>query len=822
MRPWLQWLRRLLLAAVALGLLAALGLAALLWTVWPQLPDMTELRRVELQLPLRIESADGQLIALFGETRRFPVPVEAIPDHVRNAFLAAEDARFFEHHGLDFIGIGRAVWLLVSTDRTRVPGGSTITQQVARGFFLSPEYSIVRKLREMLLAVKMERVLSKDEILGLYLNKIFFGHRAYGVAAAAEFYFGKSLDELTLAEAAMLAGIPKFPSSANPISNPERAMIRRNHYVLPRMLALGMIDEAEFQVALAEPNRARPHEPSIEVDAPFLAEMVRQAMVERFGDAALTAGFRVVTSVRSTDQNAAALALRRGLVNHERRRSWRGAEGRIENVAALDAQGLDAALRDYPPLPELPAAVVLSIDEQSATLHARRLGAVRLETEALRWARRSASGRLQPGDVVRLFRAAPEEDWQLAQAPRAEAALVALEADNGAVRALVGGYSFARTHFNRAVQARRQPGSSFKPFLFAAAFERGYSPASIVLDAPVVFRDRAGNVWRPQNVREDFAGPMRLREAMVESRNLVAVRLLDAIGVQYAQRYLGQFGFTPESVPANLSLSLGTASLTPLEITRGFAAFANGGYLVEPWFIARVYDRHGVLVMQSHPALACPGCIDSESMARRAGALIDGFDFGSTPAPRLDKVRPDALAMDLAAGLDQVGPPELRAAPRAIDARTAFQVHSMMQDVVRRGTGRGARALGRQDVGGKTGSTNDHRDAWFTGFGGDLVTTVWVGRDDFSPLGDGEYGGRVALPIWTGFMAAALEGAPENLPALPSGLQAVSIDPLTGALLPPGAGGIIDYLRSEDLDRLLASGPLLVPSGGEEQAFDVF
>ena len=822
MQPWLRWLRRLLLAGLALGLLGAITVGVLLWVAWPQLPDMAELRRVELQLPMRIESTDGRLIALYGETRRFPTPIEQIPPKVRKAFLAAEDARFYEHAGLDFIGIGRAVWLLVSTDRARVPGGSTITQQVARGFYLTTEYSIVRKLREMLLAVKMERVLEKDEILELYLNKIFFGHRAYGVAAAAAFYYGKTLDQLTLAEAAMLAGIPKFPSTANPVSNPERAMERRNYYVLPRMRELGFISEAEFQAALAEPNNARPNEPSIEVDAPYLAELVRQEMEARFGAEALTAGFRVVTTVRADEQNAAVAAVRSGLLAYDRRRSWRGAEGRIENATTLAPATLARALADFPTIPDLSPAVVLAVEAERVRLHERGRETVEIEAADLAWTRRGGRP-LATGDVVRLFRPVGEASPRLAQLPEAQAALVSIDAASGAVHALVGGFSYALNKFNRATQAQRQPGSSFKPFVFAAAFERGYSPASIVVDAPVVFRDRAGNVWRPQNHEEDFAGPMRLREAMVQSRNLVSVRLLDAVGVPFTQNYIAQFGFPPESLPPNLSMSLGTSSLTPMAMTAGFAVFENGGHRVRPWFIARVYNRDGVVVMEAHPPLACIDCSNAIGGPGAAGTLVDGFDFGAAPmAPASTTPAADTPVL-AGQGPEWPGPPEQHWAPRAIDPRTAFQVRSLLLDVVRRGTGTAARSLGRPDVGGKTGSTNDHRDAWFAGFGGGLATTVWVGRDDFAPLGRGEYGGRAALPIWIDYMAVALADAPIREVPLPAGLLALTIDPASGSLLPDGSpGGMIDYLRPEDRDRLLAAPPEVEVGSIGEQAFDVF
>ena len=825
MRPWLRWLRRLLLAGLAFGLLGLLAVGAVIWTAWPQLPDVRELREIELQLPLSIHSADGKLIALYGETRRYPAPIETIPERVKRAFLAAEDARFYEHQGLDFNGIFRAVWLILSTDRTRVPGGSTITQQVARDFYLSNEYSYIRKFREMLLAIKMEQELSKDEILELYLNKIFFGNRAYGVAAAAEYYYGKSLDELTVAEAATLAGIPKFPSSANPISNPARAMERRNLYVLPRMLELGVITQAEYDTALAEPNNARPHEPPVEVDAPYVAEMVRQAMEERFGADALTGGYKVVTTLKSADQNAAVASVRNGLIEYDQRHGWRGAEGRIEDAATLDDSALRAALARFPTIPDLQRAVVLEADAARALLRTADQGALELPAAGLRWTGRTPAQVLKPGDVVR-FRLEAEGKPQLVQLPQAQAALVSLEAETGALRALVGGFSFSQNKFNRATQAQRQPGSSFKPFVYSAAFERGYTPATIVMDAPVVFRDRAGNVWRPQNDRGDFAGPMRLREAMVQSRNLVSVRLLDAIGVQFAQRYITQFGFTPESLPANLSMSLGTSSLTVLSVARGYAAFGNGGYRIDPWFIARVEDRNGVVVMEHHPARACPTCAGPIGGAGTQPTVVDGFNFGAVAEPTASSPIETVATtppIDADTRNDLPGPPEQVTAARAIDPRTAFLVRSLLLDVVNRGTGTAAKVLGRADIGGKTGSTNDHRDAWFSGLGGDLATTVWVGKDDFTPLGRGEYGGRAALPIWIGYMGAALTDVPVADPAPPAGLLTVTINPATGGLLPDGTpGGLIDYVKTEDYDRMMASGFGAEAGEVQEEAFDVF
>jgi len=812
MARFLRLLKRALIVLASLGLLGLLAIGVLYWLISPRLPDVQELRNVELQVPLSIHTRDGKLIALIGETRRFPVDIEEVPLQVRQAFIAIEDARFYDHPGVDWRGIIRAVWLLATTDGQRVPGGSTITQQVARQFYLSSEYSYTRKLTEIFLALKMESELSKDEILELYLNKSFFGNRAYGIAAAAEYYYGKSLDQLTLAEAATLASIPKFPSSGNPIVNPERALIRRN-YVLQRMREEGMITEAEELAARAEPINASPHEPQAEVDAPYIAEMVRMEMEQRYGAEATTSGFKVYTTLVSEHQAAAARAVQEGLVEYDRRHAWRGPEAQLDLADDESPEALRRRLRDYPSRGVLAAGLVLGESQGQTRVMLATGSTIELPAEALRWGGRPVA--LKRGDVIRLQVDPESGKPRLAQIPEAQAALVSIQPEDGAIRALVGGFSYSLNKFNRATQAQRLPGSSFKPFVYAAAFERGFSPASIVLDAPVVFRDRAGNVWRPQNDAGNFAGPMRLREAMVQSRNLVSVRLLDAIGVDFASRYITQFGFSQESLPPNLSMSLGTSSLTPLSIARGYAVFGNGGYLVEPWFIEKVVDRHGNVVFQADPARVCRSCPGRPAESREERpTLVDGFDFSDTgPAPARQD---DAEAAEVPDG-------PVKLAPRAIDERTAWLIRSMLLDVVNRGTGAQARALGRADVGGKTGSTNDHRDAWFSGLGGDLVTTVWVGKDDFSSLGRGEYGGRAALPIWISYMKVALEGVPIADPPPPPGLVSAWVDAVSGRLVPEGTPGAVrDWFKREDYERIVASGFDLEPVLSDEEAFDIF
>jgi len=823
MRLFRRLLRLAFVTGVFFGVMGVSGLAVLYWLIWPTLPPVETLRETRLQLPLAVYSTDNRLIAQFGETRRYPVTVADVPTRVVQAFIAAEDAHFYEHPGFDWRGITRAVWLLATTSDRRVPGGSTITQQVARQFFLSPEYSYTRKLTELFLAVKMERELSKDEILALYLNKSFFGNRAYGVAAAAEFYYGKTLAELSLAESAMLASIPKFPSSGNPVVNPTRALERRA-YVLERMRANEFINEADYSAALAEPDLASPHEPPVEVDAPWVAEIVRQDAIERFGELAQSDGYRVWTTINGDMQIAANLATRNGLIEYDQRHGWRGAEAQVEVPPEAEPSVWQATLRDRQIIGGLLPALVLDATDSKATLGLANGDLVDIGLDAMVWARThvnenslgpalaKVSDRLKRGDVVRLARA-DDGSITLAQLPRAQASVVALDHETGAVRALTGGFSFALNKFNRATQSQRQPGSSFKPFVYAAAFERGFTPASIVLDAPVVFNDTgAGKSWRPQNDNQTFAGPMRLREAMVTSRNLVSVRVLDAVGIGFARRYLENFGFAPESLPPNLSLSLGANSAPPIAMARGYAVFANGGFRITPWFIERIEDRDGKLIFEAAPELACAACSASGGRAAIGEAGADDFDLG--PAPTT--AEPPADAPPPSSGV-----PDLMA-PRAIDARTAYLVHSLLRDVVLRGTGRAATVLGRRDIGGKTGTTNDHRDVWFSGFGGPLVVTSWVGMDDFSPLGNREFASRAALPIWIEFMKTALDGVPEQLPPLPEGITTALISPDSGRLVPAGTPGAISELfKLEDIARLERALEQ-APPADEREAFDIF
>jgi len=828
----MPWFRRIIQGALVLGLLGVLAAAAALgvayWLIAPRLPDVAELREVRLQVPLRVLSADDKLVAVFGETRRTPVPIADIPDQVRQAFIAIEDARFYDHPGIDVVGIARAIWLLATSDLQRVPGGSTITQQVAKNFFLSPEYSFSRKLTEIFLALKMERELSKDEILELYLNKIFFGSRAYGVVAAADFYYGKSLDQLTLPEAAMLASIPKFPSTANPVVNPTRARERRD-YVLLRMLEEGFIDRAAHDAAVAAPDTATPHEPPVEVEAAWLAEMVRLFAIEKLGAEALTSGYVVRTTLDSRLQEAANRAVRQTLGDYDRRHGWRGAEARIEIADGSGPEQWDPLLASFRPLAGLVPGAVVEVGDQSAQVYLVDRQVVELPLTAMSWARpyltedsrgpapRRAADVLARGDVVRLQRG-EDGAWNLAQLPRAQAALVALSPEDGAVTALVGGFSFGASKFNRAIQGNRQPGSSFKPFVYSAAFERGFTPASIVNDAPLVFADpsRPDGLWKPSNDDDAFEGPMRLREAMVKSRNLVSVRVLDAIGVRYARDFIARFGFAPETLPENLSLALGTSSVPPIGMARGYAAFANGGYLVEPWFVSRIDDDRGNVVYAADPVRACARC--AERLAESGGATGTAQDLGTL----LGTV---AAAPANATATEGATSDAVRLAPRVIDARNAYLVTSLLRDVVRRGTGRGALELGRGDLAGKTGTTNEFRDVWFSGYNDRMVATTWIGQDDFSPLGRGEFAARTAVPMWTAFMRVALDGVPESPLEVPSGITTARIDPSTGALLGTvdGEDGAIEVFKVEDIARLAAQRD--APDAGkadDRQALDIF
>jgi penicillin-binding protein 1A len=641
---------------------------------------------------------------------------------------------------------------------------------------------------------------------------MFLGHRSYGLGAAAAYYYGKTLDQLTVAEGAMLASTFQLPSVVNPLNNPKRALTRRN-WVIGQMLSNRFITQAEHDQAVAEPNDAYPHEQQIEVDAPYLAEMVRLQVLEKLGNDALTEGYVVRTTVPSDRQQAANEALRTRLSAYDRRHGYRGPEAHEALPEQADTDAFDRVLASYTGVAGMLPGVVVQSDTKEAKVYLSAKETVTLGMEAVAWARpyvnetrsgatpKSVDSVLKRGDIVRLARDEKGE-WELTQLPKVQAALISLDPEDGSVQALVGGFSFLRSKFNRAVMAARQPGSSFKPFLYSAAFERGFTPASIVNDAPVVFPDpsRPDGIWAPSNDDGKFNGPMRLREALVQSKNLVSVRLLDAIGVRFVREYATRFGLSPEALPQNLSLALGTASVSPMSMARGYAVFANGGFLVTPYFISEIDDRDGKPIYKANPERACLECQERLLDNTPPGPPPPSTPLAKAPPPAgtSSATSPEVADAVLPADAHQGGiPPKL--APRVIDVRNDYLITSLMMDVVKRGTGSAAKALGRDDLAGKTGSTNDHRDAWFVGFNGHLSTAVWVGFDDFTSLGRGEFGAKAALPIWMDYMGAALKDKPSAVLPMPPGIATVQIDPSSGL---PSSGGMNEIMKVEDVDRL--------------------
>ncbi|MDZ7791949.1 MAG: penicillin-binding protein 1A [Xanthomonadales bacterium] len=817
-----------------LFIIAAIGVLVIWLTIVPSLPSVESLRDVQLQVPLRIYSADEQLMAEIGEQRRRPVALDDIPERLKLAFLSAEDDRFYQHPGVDWRGTLRAVWLYsLSMGQGRVPGGSTITQQVTRRFFLSTDYSVTRKLREMLLAFKVEKELSKDEILELYLNKEFLGHRAYGVAAAAQVYYGKTLDELNLAEMAMIAGLPKAPSRDNPISGPAAAMGRRD-WILDRMLELGHISDTEHRIAVNQPNTASYHGPVVELESPWVAEMVRRDVVDRVGsEVAYNNGLVAITTVRSELQRAANRVVQDGLLEYDRRHGWRGPEDHVTVETLDDAEALGERLEAMRPIANLQPAVVLSVEQARAILRLTDGTRVELPVESMRWAReflsRDAVGAepetvsdvLEAGDIVRLEKT--DDAWRLAQIPQAEAALVSMKAETGEILALVGGIDFAHSQFNRATQSRRQPGSAFKPFIYSAALDNGYTPASRVNDAPVVVNDPSmERIWKPTNFSHRFFGPTRLREAMINSRNLVSVRLLMEMGIDTGRDYVTRFGFERDELPNGPSMALGSASITPLSLTGAYATFANGGFRIEPKYLYSIRDTDGETIYESEWALPCRDC--PEVPPPNPPAIVNPVpEESDQPALRplqlADDEEEESGPSDADAGPEFVGPPRPEHAEQVLSPQTAWLIDSMMSDVIRHGTGRRALALERGDLAGKTGTTNDQRDTWFAGYGGGLVTVVWVGMDNNESLGRQEQGGRTALPLWVDFMGTALEGRPETELQMPVGISRALINPETGLRARPGTPDAIpEWFHSDNLPPMESSDD----TGNQNDPYEIY
>ena len=773
--------------AVFCGLLLVLSGAFLYLS--PGLPSVESLRSIQLQIPLRVFSSDGKLIAEFGEMRRSPIRFADIPPNFINALLSAEDDNFANHYGVDPSSLMRAASQLVKSGHIQ-SGGSTITMQVAKNFFLTSERSFSRKTNEILLALQIERELSKDEILELYVNKIYLGNRAYGIEAAAQVYYGKSIRDLSIAQMAMIAGLPKAPSRFNPLANPVRAKERRD-WILGRMHKLGKIDQSAYDVALAEPINASYHVQSPEVNAPYIAEMARAEMVGRYGSEAYTEGFRVTTTVPSNLQENANTAVQEGLISYDQRHGYRGPESRLPGKTR-DAWALE--LTKQRSISGLEPAIVTQVDK--AGLHVLTRNGEKEETvswDSMKWARpflntNSLGARpLQPSDVAQvgdLVRVQRQADGSLkfSQTPAAQSALVSLDPQNGAIRALVGGFAFEQSNYNRAMQAKRQPGSSFKPFLYSAALDNGYTAASLVNDAPIVFVDEyLDKVWRPKNDTNTFLGPIRLREALYKSRNLVSIRLLQGLGIDTAINYITRFGFNKQDLPRNLSLALGTATLTPMEVATGWSTFANGGYKISPYLIQRIENRDGATLFVANPP-SVP--------ANDAKPAVNTATFAVNDSPSVVPASTTSTTNE---------PQAPAVAERIVDGRTTYILNSMLQDVIKRGTGRRALSMNRPDIAGKTGTTNESKDAWFTGYNADYITSVWTGFDQPESLGRQEFGGTVALPIWMNYMSAALKDKPPHVQAEPEGILSLRVDPVSGrAATPSTPNAYFELFKSED------------------------
>jgi penicillin-binding protein 1A len=743
--------RNIFWTVMSLGVTTLIVIAIAYFYLLIQLPDVSTLNNAKLQVPLKVFTHDGQLIAEFGEIRRSPITLNQVPKQLIEAVLATEDQRYYEHPGVDVFGLIRAARALIITGKP-TQGASTITMQVARNFFLTRKKTFSRKLNEILLALKIDHDLSKEKILELYLNVIYLGQRSYGVAAAAQVYYGKTLNQLTLPEMAMIAGLPQAPSRDNPITNPRGAIDRRNH-VLQRMFEQGYISKSVYEKAIATPDDASYHGQRISVEAPYVAEMVRAAMYAQYGEKIYTDGFKVYTTIDSHLQNYANQSLRDGLIAYDHRHGYHGPS---INLSHENSQDWLSYIQAIPTINHLKPAVVIRVADNSATALLANGNQIEIPWSGLSWARRYINNQYvgpapqQANDVVKVgdvIRVQPSADgqWKLEEVPRVEGALVVINPNTGAVVALNGGFSFQQSHYNRVIQANRQPGSNFKPFIYAAALDKGYTLASIINDAPIVQQDSTG-IWRPVNAQMKFFGPTRLRIGLIESRNLVSIRLLQRIGISYALNYISRFGFDPERLPHTLSLALGSGDVTPLQIVNGYAVFANGGFRVTPYIIDHVADGENKIIYQARLPIVCTeNCVANIPLA-----------------------------------------------PRVISPQTDFLITSALQDVIRKGTGEGALVVHRNDVAGKTGTTNDKNDAWFSGFNNDLVATVWVGFDEPESLY--EFGAQAAIPIWVAFMEQALQGKPEQSFMQPPDIVSVRIDPYSGLLANPGQqNAIFEY-----------------------------
>ena len=740
----------LFIACSSLGIIGALLLGFATLIIYSNLPSLETLTDYRPKIPLRIYSDEGFLIGEFGAERRNVVSISEVPTHLKQAILAAEDDRFYEHGGVDFMGVLRAAYSNLTAGTVR-QGASTITMQVARNFFLTPEKTLTRKFSEVLLAFKIEQNLSKDKILELYINQIYLGQRSYGFSAAAHTYFGKSLQEIDVAEAALLAGLPKAPSSYNPISNPKRAK-NRQIYVLGRLHKLNFISDEEFNALEKQPISLKKQTSSLALTSNYVTEMVRQVIYDRYQEDAYSKGIKVYTTIRLLDQEVAYRAVRKNVLDYDRRHGYRGAEGYINLLkdGANQEKTLDDALDEINDSDDIYAAIVLVVKPNFVQAYRKGGEIVEIAGDGLKFAQKYLTNKQEtgkkhivPGALIRIQK--EKDSWHIVQLPEVEAALVSLDPNDGAIRALIGGFDFVRNQFNHVTQAWRQPGSSFKPFIYSAALEKGFTPATIINDAPLSFSaaQTGSRSWDPKNFDGKLDGPMRLRTALTKSKNLVSIRILQAIGIQYAQDYITRFGFNASQHPPYLPMALGAGSVTPMQMAAGYVVFANGGFRVPPYLIKTIEDEKGNIIEQFQPISVSNG------------------------------------------------------AKRVIDPRNAFLMTNMMQDVISRGTAIRAKQLGRTDLAGKTGTTSNFVDAWFCGFQKNLVTVAWTGFDEPKSLGHNETGGRVALPIWMDYMGPVLKGIPIAEYKAPSGVTAARINSMTG--FRESNGDIVEYFLNEQL-----------------------
>lgn len=804
------------LIILVIGVVSFVGLTLY---VWPQLPDIEELRDVRLQTPLRIYSHDGSFIQEIGEVKRVPLKISEVPSTLIKAVLATEDSRFYEHPGFDWRGIARAAIGYIKAGGVSPQGGaSTITMQLAGHYYLNRrEITIKRKIMEAYLSIKIEHELSKDEILELYLNTYYLGHRANGVGAAAQVYYGTTIDKLTLPQYAMIAGLFQRPSKVNPITDPVASFNRRNH-VLNRMLTVGYISKEEYNAAIETPVTASMHQQSVELNAPYIAEMVRREIVDRYGEDGVNEGYKVYTTILDKNQRAAKQALCDDLVAYDKRHGYRGPESRFELTEDKDANAMDQFLATFPVMCGMRPALITELKDTSAIAEVRDIGIVEIPWEGLSWARKyinenrrgaepkTAAEILNPGDIVRVMED-ENGQWTLTQIPDVEGALVSVDPNNGATLALVGGFDFTRSKYNRVTQALRQPGSSFKPFVYSAALAHGYTAASLVNDAPIVKDEGGEDVWRPQNYERHSFGPVRLRFSITRSINLVSARIFDDIGLDYGLKHIARFGFDVNRMHHNLTLALGSEGISPWESATAYSILANGGYKVNLYFIDRIEDYKGDVVYQAKPVTVCHDCDEpaanetaKDESSTTAAAELTGVSSQEADQPP-DNSLPEA---------------EQKHAERVVDARNIYIINSMTRSVIQDpgGTGNKAKVLNRMDLSGKTGTTNDQRDAWFAGYNPSIVTISWVGFDNFNKLGNYETGARAALPMWIDYMRVALQDIPEVIPPQPPGLINVLINPETGKPTGPDTpGAFFEIFRVENAPKKVKdeNKPNLVP-----------